>query len=118
MATGLAINTTPAMIAAFVCIGLGVATLVPTAFRAGARIPGIAPGAAIATLATVSYGAFFAGPPVIGLISNQVTLRGALLVVAALGLVLAVLAPVVDGRPIVLRGWLTSKVPRSSRSGS
>lgn len=101
LATGLAINTIPAMIAAFVCIGLGVATLVPTAFRAGAQIPGTSPGAAIATLATVSYAAFFAGPPVLGELSHQVTLRGALLVVAALGLVLAVLAPVVEGRPIV-----------------
>jgi MFS family permease len=102
MAIGLAINTTPAMIAAFVCIGLGVATLVPAAFRAGARIPGVAPGAAIATLATVSYGAFFVGPPLLGQISYLVTLRGALLVVAALGLVLAVLAPVVEGRPLVI----------------
>jgi MFS family permease len=100
MATGLAINTTPAMMVAFVCIGLGVATLVPTAFRASARIPGISPGAAIATLATVSYCAFFAGPPVIGQIAHEITLRGALLVVAVLGLVLAVLAPVVDGKPV------------------
>jgi peptidoglycan/LPS O-acetylase OafA/YrhL len=118
MVTGLAINTTPAMIAAFMCIGLGVAALVPTAFRAGAQIPGVVPGAAIATLATVSYGAFFAGPPGIGQLSNQVTLRGALLVVAAAGLVIAVLAPIVEGKPIGIARWLTSKVSRSSRSGS
>jgi MFS family permease len=109
LSAGLAINTAPAAMAAFACIGIGVAALVPTAFRASARLPGISPGSAIATLATVSYGAFFIGPPVIGQIAGLVTLRGALLVVAALGLVLAVLAPVVDGRPVALG---------SSRSGS
>lgn len=109
MALGLATNTVPTMMLAFMCVGLGVSVLVPTAFRAGARVPGVAPGAAIATLATVSYAAFFCGPPIIGFVSDHVTLRGGLLIIAALGLVLVAFAPAVEGRTIRVLAWFTAR---------
>lgn len=105
LAAGLAIDTRPAMLAAFACVGVGVATLVPTAFRAGTLVPGISQGAALATLAMVSYTAFFVGPSVIGAVSEQVTLRVALLIVTGLGLVLAVIAPVVERAGSSAAAW-------------
>jgi MFS family permease len=108
---GVLTNTTVTAMAAFMCVGLGVSVLVPTAFRAAGNLPGINPGSAIATLATVSYVAFLAGPPVIGLISQYLTLRGGLLVVAVGGLIVATVAPSVEGRTIPLFARFTSKVP-------
>ena len=106
---GLVANTTVTMMVAFMCVGLGVAVLVPTAFRAAGRLPGIAPGSAIAMLATVSYVAFLASPPVIGFISEYVTLRGGLLVVAVGGIIVAVFAPAVEGRTPSLPTWFRPK---------
>ncbi len=92
LGAGLAIDSVPAMLVGFAATGLGVATLVPTAFRAGGRLPGVAHGTAIATLASVSYIAFLAGPPAIGLIASFATLRVGLALIAALGATLPFLA--------------------------
>ena len=49
-------------IAGFGLVGLGLANLVPVFFGAAGRIPGQAPGAAIAALATIGYSGFVVGP--------------------------------------------------------
>ena len=79
-----------AAIVGFGCVGLGLANLVPVLFSAAGRTPGVAPGTGIAAVATLGYLGWLAGPPVIGLLAELITLAGALGVVAvALGLVVA-----------------------------
>lgn len=92
---GLMSQSVAAMFAAFFCVGVGLAVVVPVVFRCGGQLPGVAPGAALATLATLSYSAFLLGPPVIGFIAANYTLRGGLAVVAVLALVLSCLASAV-----------------------
>ena len=76
-----------AAIVGFGCVGLGLANLVPVLFSAAGRTPGVAPGTGIAAVATLGYLGWLAGPPVIGLLAELITLAGALGVVAvALGL--------------------------------
>jgi fucose permease len=65
------------------CVGLGLANLVPIVFRAASRLPGIAAGHGIAAVGTAGYVGFLAGPPLIGLAAEAVTLRGALGVIVA-----------------------------------
>jgi fucose permease len=76
-----------------VALGLGLSILVPVAFGAAGRTPGIAPGAAIAAVATVGYFGFLVAPPTIGLLAEQVTLRGAFTLLLALLILIGVLAP-------------------------
>ena len=77
-----------AAIVGFGCVGLGLANLVPVLFSAAGRTPGVAPGTGIAAVATLGYLGWLAGPPVIGLLAELITLAGALgVVAAALGLV-------------------------------
>ena len=77
-----------AAVIGFGCVGLGLANLVPVLFSAAGRTPGVAPGTGIAAVATLGYLGWLAGPPVIGLLAELITLAGALGVVAlALGLV-------------------------------
>jgi MFS family permease len=74
--------------------GAGVALVFPAAMSAGGEQPGRAADG-IATVATIGYGGFLLGPPLIGLLAHQIGLGTALWVLAPLGLAIALLAPVV-----------------------
>jgi MFS family permease len=76
----------------FVMIGLGYCTLFPLAFSAAGRVPGVQPGVALASVATLGYLGFLAGPPVIGLIAHATSLRVSFALVAGLAVVIALLA--------------------------
>ncbi len=76
----------------FVLIGLGYCTLFPLAFSAAGRVPGVQPGVALASVATLGYLGFLAGPPVIGLIAHATSLRVSFAVVAGLTVVIVLLA--------------------------
>lgn len=81
----------------FACVGLGMAAIAPLVFSAAGRTTGVSSGTAIAAVATMGYTGFLAGPPLIGLISQGVTMRVALGVVALLGLIVAMLSSNVRG---------------------
>ncbi len=76
----------------FVMIGLGYCTLFPLAFSAAGRVSGVQPGVALASVATLGYLGFLAGPPVIGLIAHATSLRVSFALVAGLAVVIALLA--------------------------
>lgn len=64
-------SLSPAMgISGFLLLGAGVALGAPILFNAVARVPGLAPGAGLATYATFSFIGFLAGPPVIGFVGE------------------------------------------------
>ena len=54
----------------FLLLGAGVALGAPILFNAAARVPGLKPGAGLATYATFSFMGFLAGPPFIGFIGE------------------------------------------------
>jgi MFS family permease len=74
-AAGLAAGTAPAAIAGFGALGLGLAGVVPTLFRAGADQPGVATGQALAAVTSLGYLGFLAGPPIIGGVAQLSSLR-------------------------------------------
>lgn len=69
-------------IAGLACVGLGLANIVPLLFRAASQVPGFAPGAGIAAVATLGYLGGLLGPPLIGFAAELITLTGALGLVA------------------------------------
>ncbi|MCB9306953.1 MAG: MFS transporter [Lewinellaceae bacterium] len=73
-------------IAGFLLLGAGVALGAPILFNAAARVPGLAPGAGLATYATFSFIGFLAGPPLIGFIGESYGLRAGFAIVALLAL--------------------------------
>src|SRR5205823_10769532 len=79
--------------AGLVALGFGLSILVPLAFGAAGRAPGMAPGAAIAAVATVGYFGFLAAPPTIGFLAERLTLRGAFGLLLVLLILIGVLAP-------------------------
>lgn len=76
----------------FAGVGIGLATMVPVVFSAASQTPNQATSAAIAAVSTIGYLGFLAGPPLIGLSSEYITLRGSLAVIVLMGAVTALLA--------------------------
>ena len=70
----------------FGIVGIGTANLVPVAFSAAARVPGVPPGLGVAAVTTTGYCGFLIFPPVLGFIGEAWGLSASLLVVAAMGL--------------------------------
>ena len=65
--------------------GLGIAVLFPVALSIAPRFSGHSPSSSIAAVATLGYGGFLIGPPLIGLLADQVGLQLALGLVVLLG---------------------------------
>jgi MFS family permease len=87
-----------AVTAGLTLAGFGQANIVPLLFSAAGRVPGVAAGAGVAMAATMGYGAFLLGPPLIGFLADWVGLRAALLVLVASGLTIACSARTVAPR--------------------
>jgi len=71
-------------IAGFAAVGVGLANIIPLLFGAAGNFPGISTGAGIAGVATIGYAGFLVGPPFIGLVAEETSLRVALCLVALL----------------------------------
>lgn len=82
------VGTTPAIaVAGCALVGLGIANVIPLLFSAAGRIGGVSAGPALAAVASTGYAGLLAGPPLIGLVAELVTLPVALgLVCAACGM--------------------------------
>jgi MFS family permease len=77
---------------AFAIVGVGAANIVPVAFSAAARIPGVSPAAGVAAATTLGYSGFLIFPPLIGFVARSFGLSAALVTVAIMGVAIATLA--------------------------
>ena len=71
---------------AFMMVGLGVSSIVPSVYSAAGRHASIPPGIALATVSSVSFLGFLMGPPLIGYISAAAGLRYSFAVIGIFGL--------------------------------
>ena len=79
----------------FALVGVALANVVLLLFSAAGRVPHMATGPALAAVSTASFAGFLVGPPATGLTADHITLRGGLGIVVGLGVLIALLAPVV-----------------------
>lgn len=70
---------------AFMMVGLGVSSIVPSVYSAAGKHATIPPGIALATVASVSFLGFLMGPPLIGYISAAAGLRYSFAVIGIFG---------------------------------
>ena len=89
---GLLAHQPLAGVAGFALLGVGLACVVPVTFSAAGHFGGGLAGVAISRVAAISYLATFAGPPIIGLVADQVGLSIALAIPVALAGVIALCA--------------------------
>ncbi len=82
----------PLALVGYALLGLGLAGVVPSYFRAGGNQPGVPSSVGIAAVSTMGYAGGLIGPPVIGAVGGAFSLRIALLILLALMIVLAALS--------------------------
>jgi len=92
LALALAAHSPGWALPGFALTGAGFSVIVPVVFGAGGRLRSIPRGAGIAIVSGSGYIGFLLGPPLIGLLAQQTSLRSALLLVVALSLLAASLA--------------------------
>lgn len=79
---GILVNHPWALLVGYAAVGLGLSVVVPVTYRRAGEIPGMSPASAVATVASIGYLGFLAGPVLIGFISDLWSLRAALGLVA------------------------------------
>ena len=90
LALALAAQLPVVAVVGFGMMGLGLAAVVPTLFRAAGSQPGIPASVGIAAVSTMGYAGGLIGPPVIGTLATAVTLRGSLLIILVMLAILTV----------------------------
>jgi MFS family permease len=76
---------------AFMLVGLGVSSIVPTVYSAAGRHSKVPAGIALATVSSVSFLGFLMGPPLIGYISEIASLRYSFAVIGIFGVGISIL---------------------------
>jgi MFS family permease len=98
LTTALLVGHPVAAIIGFAGMGVGLAAVVPTVFRAAGSRSDVAPGIGLASVSLIGYFGFLVGPPLIGSTAKFVGLPSALGIVAfamaAIGLLASSAAPV------------------------
>ena len=92
LGAGLLVGGVGATLVGYACAGAGFSTIFPITLSAGGHRAGVGSQTGVAAVTAFGYVAFLAGPPVIGILADLVTLRGALFVTVVLSLVAAALA--------------------------
>src|SRR5947199_3175712 len=88
----LVVTWIPMALLGFGLVGAGFSVVFPLTLSAAGRTAKLAPGTAIAAVATCGYVGFLVGPPVIGLAADGLSLRMALGMVVVLSLCAAAFA--------------------------
>jgi MFS family permease len=81
---GLLLHSIIGAIVGFAVMGAGIAAVFPVVYSAAGSMPGIGSGRGVAAVATMGYSGFLAGPPVLGFLARETSIRWSLLMVAAL----------------------------------
>jgi MFS family permease len=75
LGVALLLNQPGSMLLGFAGAGLGLSIVYPLVFSAAGNHPTVSAGRAVASVATVGYGGFLAGPPILGWLAELTSLR-------------------------------------------
>lgn len=77
---------------AFMLVGIGVSSVVPMIYSSAGRATSLSPGVALTAVSTIGFSGFMIGPPLIGFIAGIATLRASFLLIACMGMSVAILS--------------------------
>jgi MFS family permease len=83
IAFGLLVNQPWSMVAGYAVVGAGLSLVVPVTYRRAGEMPGMSPADAVSRVASIGFIGFMSGPVLIGLLSDLLSLRVALGLIAA-----------------------------------
>jgi MFS family permease len=99
--TAVALPFLGTAILGFFLVGFGVSSVVPLVYSAAGKSTVMSPGVALAAVSTIGFLGFLIGPPLIGFVAGASSLRISFIIIAAMGLCVALMAGKVktEGRP-------------------
>jgi len=80
--------------AGFFLVGMGVSSVVPLVYSEAGKTGVTSPGVALAAVSTIGYLGFLVGPPLVGFIAEATSLRVSFLLIAIMGLTIAIMGRV------------------------
>src|SRR5829696_2820425 len=92
LGVALLVNQPTSTLLGFATVGLGLSIVYPLVFSAAGNHPTVSAGRAVASVATVGYAGFLAGPPILGWLAQLTSLRTMMGFVVLLAAVTAALA--------------------------
>jgi MFS family permease len=102
IALGLLLSTIfPSVVMAtlgFMLVGFGVSSVVPIIYSQAGQTNKMHPGQALASISTIGFLGFLAGPPIIGFVAQATSLRLSFVLVAFIGLSTSILAATLPGK--------------------
>ena len=98
LGAGLIGPSAPIALCGFACMGLGLGVVIPILFRAAGTARDVPATTGVATVSTLGWVGFMAGPPAIGVLASGVGLRAALVVVVIALVALTLMAGAADTR--------------------
>jgi len=98
IATGLAIAVLfPTLLSAilgFLLVGFGVSSVVPLVYSEAGKTATTSPGVALAAVSSIGFLGFLIGPPLIGVVSGIAGLQTSFVIIAMMGLCVALVASI------------------------
>ena len=79
-------------IAGFMLVGAGVSSVVPMIYSSAGKTTIMSPGVALTAVSTIGFSGFLIGPPLIGFIAGIATLRASFLLIACMGMCVAIIS--------------------------
>jgi MFS family permease len=95
---GIAVDEIWSALIGFGAVGLGLSIVIPLVYGAAGNTQGIPGGRGVASVATIGYTGFLAGPAALGWVAEATSLRIAMLIVVMLSGVVVVMAGQADPR--------------------
>jgi fucose permease len=92
LGVALLLNQPVIMLLGFAAVGLGLSIVYPLVFSAAGNHPTVPAGRAVAGVATMGYGGFLAGPPILGWLAELTSLRAMMAFIVVLAAITAMLA--------------------------
>jgi Na+/melibiose symporter-like transporter len=115
LSAALITRSAPIALAGFAGMGAGLGVVVPLLFRAAGSTPGISTSVGVASVSTIGWLGFLAGPPAIGFAAGAVGLRAALAIVVVAIVAMVFLARSAAPRGDTLVGRTSGATPKTAR---
>jgi MFS family permease len=115
LSAALITGSAPVALAGFAAMGAGLGVVVPQLFRAAGSTPGISTSLGVASVSTIGWLGFLAGPPAIGFAAGAFGLRAALAIVVVAIVAMVFLAHSAAPRGDSLLGRTPGATPKTAR---
>jgi MFS family permease len=84
----------------FMLVGFGVSSMIPLIYSEAGKSKAVSPGMALTAVSSIGFFGFLLGPPLVGVIAGIFSLRISFLLIAIIGIIIAVMVSNSGSKPV------------------